>query len=60
MDIQELKKLTKNKSKAFPVRLNPKLLELFDKALGQSQEYSSRNDFIESAIIEYLKSKKML
>jgi len=57
MKAEELRKLTKNKSKAINLRINPDLLKLLDQTIAKDKDYSSRNELIEVLILRYLESK---
>jgi metal-responsive CopG/Arc/MetJ family transcriptional regulator len=56
----QLKRLLQKKSKMITLRLNPELLKLLDEALEKDTAHQSRNDLIESLILNYLESKGKL
>jgi metal-responsive CopG/Arc/MetJ family transcriptional regulator len=60
MKAEELRRLTKNKTKTINLRINPDLLKLLDAAIDKDKDYESRNELIEVLILRYLESKKFL
>ena len=60
MKAEELRKLTKKKSKAINLRINPDLLKLLDATIAKDKDYESRNELIEVLILRYLESKGKL
>jgi Ribbon-helix-helix protein, copG family len=57
MEHAKVRRLIKNKTRMVTIRINPELLERFDEVLSKDKQYSSRNDFIEDCILNYLESK---
>jgi len=60
MEAEELRKLTKKKSKTINLRINPDLLKLLDEAIARDKEHDSRNELIEVLVLRYLESKGKL
>ena len=60
MKVEQLRKMFKNKSKLITMRINPDLLDLLDATIKKDQEYSSRNEFIETLILRYLEQRGVL
>ena len=57
MKAEELRKLTKKKSKTINLRINPDLLKLLDEAIAKDKDYDSRNELVEVLVLRYLESK---
>ena len=60
MKAEELRKLTKYKTKTINLRINPDLLKLLDNTIAKDKDYESRNELIEVLILRYLESKGIL
>jgi metal-responsive CopG/Arc/MetJ family transcriptional regulator len=54
---EQLRKLTRKKSKTINLRINPDLLKLLDEAIAKDKDYESRNELIEVLILRYLESR---
>lgn len=60
MKADQLRKLLKKKERMITVRMNPELLRLLDEALEDDPDHESRNELIESLILDYLEEKEKL
>ena len=60
MKVEQLRKMFKNKSKLITMRINPDLLDLLDATIKKDQDYSSRNELIETLLIRYLEQRGSL
>ncbi len=60
MEHAKVRPLIKNKTKMITFRINPELLKRLDDTLSNDRQYSSRNDFMEDCILNYLESKGKL
>jgi metal-responsive CopG/Arc/MetJ family transcriptional regulator len=57
MDIREIKELLANKDVLINMRINSRLLNLFDDTLKSDLKFKSRSDFVNDAILRYLEEK---
>lgn len=60
MKADQLRKLLKKKERMITVRMNPELLRLLDEALEDDPDHESRNELIESLILDYVEEKEKL
>jgi metal-responsive CopG/Arc/MetJ family transcriptional regulator len=60
MKAEELRKLTRNKTKAINLRINPDLLKLLDATIAKDKDYENRHELIEVLILRYLESRGKL
>jgi len=60
MNIERLRKMLRKKDRLITIRINSDLLKLLDETITKDNDHASRNELIESLILQYLETKGQL